>query len=330
LTNLFLVKIVLGMHRFPTISSGTAVTIGNYDGVHRGHSAVISGLKEQAASQGLPTVVVVFEPMPKEYFAPDAAPARLTNLYEKMQRLQEQGVDWLIIQRFDAAFSSLSAEAWIEELLVKGLNAKLAVVGDDFRFGKRRCGDYGLLERSGAQYGFEVRDTASYCLGEQRVSSTAIRDALAANQLASAVKMLGRPYSVSGRIVEGDKRGRQLSFPTANVSLKRRNVALHGVFSVTATWRRRNGETGSANGVANVGVRPTVDGSKESLEVHLLDFDSDPDDGELYGARMSVTFCQYLRGEKKFESLNQLQNAIANDVVKAKEYFALNLGKMRV
>jgi riboflavin kinase/FMN adenylyltransferase len=318
------------MHRFPTISSGTAVTIGNYDGVHRGHSAVISGLQEQAAGLGLPTVVVVFEPMPKEYFAPDEAPARLTNLYEKMQMLREQGVDWLVIQRFDAAFSSLSAESWIDELLVKGLNAKLAVVGDDFRFGKRRRGDYRLLEQAGAEHGFEVRDTASYCVGQQRVSSTAIRDALAANQLAKAVELLGRPYSVSGRIVEGDKRGRQLAFPTANVSLKRRHVALRGVFAVTATWRLRNGDTGSADGVANVGVRPTVGGSKESLEVHLLDLDSDPADGLLYGARMSVTFRQYLRGEQKFESLNQLRNAIANDVVKAKEYFALNLGKMRV
>lgn len=318
------------MHRFPTSLSGTAVTIGNYDGVHRGHSAVLAGLKEQASGLGLPTVVVVFEPMPKEYFAPDAAPARLTNLYEKMQMLRAQGVDWLVIQRFDAAFSALSAESWISELLVKGLNAKLVVVGDDFRFGNGRSGDYKLLEQAGAEFGFDVRDTASYCLGEQRVSSTAIRDALAANQLARAVEMLGRPYSVSGRIVEGDKRGRQLSFPTANVSLKRRHVALHGVFAVTASWRLRNGETGSAEGVANVGVRPTVDGSKESLEVHLLDFDSDPADGLLYGARMSVTFCQFLRGEEKFESLIQLQEAIANDVVKAKEYFALNLGKMRV
>lgn len=314
------------MHRFPAIESGTAVTIGNYDGVHRGHSAVIRGLKEQASESGLPTVAVVFEPMPKEYFAPDAAPARLTNLYEKMQMLREQGVDWLVIQRFDAEFSALSAESWIEDLLVKRLNAKLAVVGDDFRFGKGRVGDYALLEKSATECGFEVRDTASFCVCEQRVSSTAIREALAANQLGSAVEMLGRPYSVSGRIIEGDKRGRQLDFPTANVSLKRRHVALRGVFAVTATWRLRNGKTGFANGVANVGVRPTVDGSKESLEVHLLNFDSDPADGELYGARMAVTFCQYLRGEQKFESLEQLQSAIANDVVKAEEYFALNLG----
>lgn len=314
------------MHRFPTLASGTAVTIGNYDGVHRGHSAVLSGLKSQADSLGLPTVVVVFEPMPKEYFAPEAAPARLTNLYEKIQMLEEQGVDWLVIQRFDAKFSSLNAEAWIEDLLVSGLNAKLVVVGDDFRFGKQRAGDYALLDKVGGKSGFDVRDTASYCVDAQRVSSTAIRDALAANQLAKAVEMLGRPYSVSGRIIEGDKRGRQLAFPTANVSLKRRHVALRGVFTVTATWRRRNGELGAANGVANVGVRPTVDGTRESLEVHLLGFDSDPEDGELYGARMSVTFCHYLRGEKKFESLQQLQEAIANDVLKAKEYFALNLG----
>lgn len=318
------------MHRFPAIESGTAVTIGNYDGVHRGHVAVIKGLKKQADELGLPTVVVVFEPMPKEYFAPDDAPARLTNLHEKMELLRELGVDWLVIQRFDAAFSSLSAKAWIDNMLVNGLNAKLAVVGDDFRFGKARQGDYSLLQKAGEQFGFSVKDTASYCVDSQRVSSTAVRESLASNELDCAVEMLGRPCSVSGRIVQGDKRGRQLDFPTANVSLRRRNVALRGVFAVTATWRLRNGETGSANGVANVGVRPTVDGSKESLEVHLLDFDSNPEDGVLYGARMRVTFCQYLRGEEKFESLNQLQTAIANDVVKANEYFALNLGKMRV
>lgn len=289
-------------------------TIGSFDGVHLGHQAILRQLLAVARQHQLPAVVIIFEPQPHEFFSGDKAPARLMRLREKIQALLAAGVARVFCLQFNEQLRRLSAEEFIEQILLDGLGIKHLVVGDDFRFGCDRRGDFALLQTVGAARGFAVTDTCTLEIDGERVSSTRIRQLLEAGDFAGVEKLLGRPYSISGRIVYGQQLGRKLGVPTANVHLRRYRSPLHGVFTVTVTFA-----DGSVhNGVANVGVRPTVNGVKKPLlEVHLFDFAR-----TVYGAMISVAFHTKLRDEKKFNSLDELQAQLQTDITQAKQFFA--------
>jgi riboflavin kinase / FMN adenylyltransferase len=304
--------IVRGMSARPT--SPVALTIGNFDGVHRGHQALLKRLKYAANKRGLPACVMTFEPQPREFFAPDAAPARLTSLREKAELLSKFGIDRLHVFRFDRQFASLSPDDFITRVLCQGLQTRWLLVGDDFRFGVSRGGDLSLLQKRSGKCGFEVAAMETVTVGGLRVSSTAIRSALASGDLARAETLLGHSYSMSGRVVHGDKLGESLGFPTANLRIARNRPALSGIFAVQVSGLG----TKPVNGVASLGVRPTV--SKENkplLEVHLFDCAS-----RLYGVCLSVTFLHKLREEHEYPDLETLRSEIARDVENAKNYFS--------
>jgi riboflavin kinase/FMN adenylyltransferase len=295
-------------------ATGCVATIGNFDGVHLGHRAVIETLAEAGRRFGLPTCVVLFEPQPREYFAPEDAPPRLMRLREKLIRLAELPVDWVLLLRFNRALADLPAEDFINAILIEKLGVKYLVVGDDFRFGRNRRGDFSMLREFGRRSGFEVADTPSVLMDGERVSSTLIREALAAGDLDRAARLLGRPYSVSGRIVHGAKRGRTLGFPTANVLMRRKNTPVQGVFAVTMAGI---GEQ-PWPGVANVGIRPTLSGERTVLlETFLFDFS-----GDIYGRRVEVIFHRKLRDERRFAGLPELRAQIEQDVTAARDFFA--------
>ncbi|MFZ4699168.1 MAG: bifunctional riboflavin kinase/FAD synthetase [Candidatus Methylumidiphilus sp.] len=293
---------------------GCVATIGNFDGVHLGHRAVIEGLAAQGRRLGLPTVVILFEPQPREYFDPEQAPPRLSRFREKLTQLNRLPVDEVLALHFDRQLADCSPEEFIQTVLVEGLRVKYLVVGDDFRFGKNRRGNFALLQKTGASSGFDVADTGSVQEGGARVSSTLIRHALAGGNMADASSFLGRPYSIIGRVCQGAKLGRQLGFPTANIGLMRKKTPLQGVFAVTM-----HGVTERPlHGVANVGSRPTVDGRRKmQLETHLFDFD-----GDIYGHLVEVHFHQKLREERRFQDVTALREQIARDADQARAYFA--------
>lgn len=291
----------------------TVLTIGNFDGVHRGHQALLERLVGHARRLGLPAAVMTFEPHPREFFAPDSAPARLSALREKLALLKSAGVDRVYICRFDARIAALTAQEFIDRVLVQGLSVRHLIIGDDFRFGRGRGGDFALLQAQGAARGFAVEAMHTIDFEGERVSSSAVREALAAGEIEHAIRLLGRPYAIAGRVVHGDKRGRQLGFPTANVQLKRNRPPLLGVFAVRLLGA---GERTRA-GVANLGFRPTVgDSLRASLEVHLFDFDAD-----LYCAHVTVNFLHRLRGQIKFDGLDALKAQITRDASEARAYF---------
>ncbi len=292
---------------------GSVATIGTFDGVHLGHQAIIQQVNEQAQKLGLPSVAIIFEPQPHEFFAGDQAPARLMRFREKVTALLAAGIDRVLCLPFNTSLRSLSGTEFIDLVLVQGLGIRYLVVGDDFRFGCDRSGDYALLKAAGKTQGFEVRDTHTFEMDGERVSSTRVRAELEAGHFDSANRLLGAPYTISGRVVFGQQLGRELGAPTANVLLRRYRSPLSGVFAVRAHLN-----DGSAiNGVANVGVRPTVDGGgKPILEVHLFDFNQN-----IYGQTIAVEFCRKLRQEKKFDSLEQLKTQIQADIVEAKHFF---------
>lgn len=326
---------------------GCVASIGKFDGVHRGHLQIVRQLNAKARQYGVPSLVIVIEPHPEEFFAADVrdCPPRLSEASEKVALLQAAGADLVYLLRFDEALCHLSPEAYVSDILVQALNVKSLIIGNDFRFGHQRRGDYALLQRMGEQNGFSVVETESVMLGTQRISSTFIRECLAAADFDTVTQALGRPYSITGRVMKGRQLGRQLGFPTANLALNRRNIPLHGVYAcqcrltlpVTNNGKAESGAEGEAschahtatelkaenkevtvNGVANIGYRPTVEKQGEAmLEVHLLDFDQD-----IYEADMSVTFCHRIRSEQKFDSLEQLQTQIAHDIQAAKAWFA--------
>lgn len=311
-------QLIRGIHNIPLnenddCSAPCVLTIGNFDGVHLGHQRVISALVEKAKQLNVSPAVMVFEPQPRELFSPETAPARLTRLRDKYFLLKRLGVERLICVNFNKRFASLTAQTFIEQLLVKQLCVKYLIVGDDFRFGKGRVGDFNMLKRSGEALGFGVTDTASFKLQDCRISSTEIRNALMENDLANAERMLGRPYAIIGRVFHGDKRGRQLGFPTANVMLKRRVSPVTGVFAV-----KINTECGSYLGVANIGKRPTVAGLRTQLEVHIFDFNK-----LIYGQSIEVVLIQKIRDERKFDSLEDLTKQISQDSKDAKSIFAI-------
>jgi len=292
-----------------------AVTIGNFDGLHLGHQAMLTRLLHVARARDLPSCVLSFEPHPREFFAPAQAPARLSSLREKAEMLRGRGIDRLHVFRFNRAFSSLSADQFIEQVLVRTLQARYVLVGDDFRFGAKRAGDFSLLERAGQQFGFDAEFLPTVEVGGERSSSTAVRAALAAGELEHAARLLGRPYSISGRVVHGDKLGRDIGFPTANIQLKHNRPPLLGIFAVELYGL--NGQP--LPGVASLGVRPTVKGADAApvLEVHLFDFNAD-----IYNRRVRVDFLHKLRDEEKYPDLPSLVAQIGRDVDNAKRFLA--------
>jgi riboflavin kinase/FMN adenylyltransferase len=301
------------------------LTIGNFDGVHRGHCAMLERLVEKTRELKLPCSVLTFEPHPREFFAPASAPTRLTRLREKLELIAEAGIDRVHILRFDARLVALDAARFIEEVLLRGLGARWLLVGRDFRFGARRTGDFALLESAAARQGFGLEAMGDVLEDGQRISSSGVRAALAAGDLAGAARLLGRDYSMSGRVAHGEKLGRTLGFPTANIVL-RRSPPLAGIFAVEAEIEEMRdeemrGKTHTVlRGVASVGRRPTVkENAPPLLEVHLFDWH-----GDLYGRHLQVKFLRKLRQEEKYDGLDALRSAIKQDVAQAKDYFERN------
>lgn len=306
--------IIRGRPGLAKFSQATVATIGNFDGVHLGHQAVLHRLTQQAANLGLPSVVILFEPQPMEFFLADQAPARLTRLAEKLEGLRCAGVDYVCCLRFNQGFSLQSAADFIHHILLEGLRVKHLIVGDDFRFGHQRQGNFALLQAAGRQFGFAVEGTPTYYDGETRVSSTRVRQALVAGDFNLAQRLLGRPYAMVGRVIHGDKRGRSIGYPTLNIPVRRQRCPLHGVYAVQV---QANGTGPWWNGVANLGKRPTVGGSGMLLEVHLFDCN-----GDWYAQRVQVRFCSKLREEQKFVDFVALKVQIDADAKAARLFFA--------
>ena len=306
-------EFIRGWHNLKPQHRGCVATIGNFDGVHLGHQAVIGQLAEKAEELGLPTQVILFEPQPQEFFQPDAAVPRLTRLREKLQALRRYSVDRVLCLKFDAGFAAMEPEEFIQRLLVEGLKVRYLVVGDDFRFGRRRRGDFAMLAAAGRQHGFQVVNMHTVAIDDKRVSSTRLRTVLAAGDLAMAEKLLGRPYRMCGRVAHGDKLGRTLGFPTANIYLHRKVTPIRGIFAVEVFGLK--GEP--VAGAANIGTRPTVSGTRTLLEIHLLDFNEN-----IYGTYVHVNFLRKFRDEKRFDSLEELRQWIEKDVVNVRAFFS--------
>ncbi|MFM7481516.1 MAG: bifunctional riboflavin kinase/FAD synthetase [Candidatus Methylopumilus sp.] len=290
---------------FPS-SSNTSIglTIGNFDGIHIGHQALIEKLIAESKKRKLTPAVMTFEPHPKEFFTPENAPARLTTLREKLEFFLSYGIEKVFVCAFNQKFSNISSEQFMGQILKEQLKAKLLIVGDDFRFGAERKAGIEDLRKNA----FELFEIPEIDVNGKRVSSTRIREGLKEGRIEEVNQFLGRPYTISGKVVEGDKRGRQMGFPTANIHMKHLRPALTGVYAV---------KLGNRNGVANLGVRPTIAGiPKLLLEVHLLNFNED-----IYGQHVQVTFLEKIRDEMKFENINILIEQIKKDVVHATRYF---------
>jgi riboflavin kinase/FMN adenylyltransferase len=305
-------QLIRGFKQLEILEQGCVLTIGNFDGVHAGHNIVINQLAKKGQLLNLPVVVMVFEPQPLEFFLKDNAPVRLTRLREKIGHLEKLPVDNLLMVNFNQKFADLDPEYFIKEILVNRLKVKYLVIGDDFHFGKSRRGNFALLQKAGEQFNFHVIDTVSYLMEGNRVSSTQIRDALSQGDLLKAKQMLGRYYSICGKVIHGNKLGRKIGFPTANIQMLRKNTAIEGVFAVTMTGLNR----AETYGVANVGTRPTVNGgTRVVLETHLFDFNQD-----IYGKQVEVHFKYKIRSEMRFESLDDLKQQIQLDTAQAKTY----------
>jgi len=297
-------RLIRGIDRWQE-NTDSVVTIGNFDGVHLGHQAMLKQLVDAAKQHSMLSCVVSFEPLPHEYFANDVTPARLHGFRDRVQSIAALGIDRLLLLRFDQAQANESADDFISRILVNKLQARHVLVGDDFRFGHKRTGDFAKLQARAASNGFTAAQYETISIDGERVSSTRIRKHLAADELDWAAKLLGQSYSISGRVVHGEKVGRQLGFPTANIALGKHRPPLRGVFAVVV--HDQNTERSYA-AVANLGERPTVNGRRLLLEVHALNTDA-----ELYGHHLKVEFIEYIRSEVKFESLDELKNAISND-----------------
>jgi len=306
-------ELVRYLHNVKDHHQGCVLSIGNYDGVHLGHQAVIRQLKQCAVELGLPAVVMIFEPQPLEFFSPETAPARLTSLRDKLLWLKQQQVDRVVCLRFQDSLARLTAREFVEQLLVKRLDVRYLVVGDDFRFGRGRTGDFQGLQEFGREFGFTVVATETLNFDGTRVSSSRIRTLLAAGSMDAAAALLGRPYTISGRIIHGDKRGGTLGFPTANLPIERSKTPLLGVYAVRITGVAAGRYY---MGVVNIGTRPVFDGREVLLEVHILDFE-----GDIYGRHIQVEFLKFLRSEVKFGSVAELCTAIGQDIREAREFF---------
>ncbi|MDN3920121.1 bifunctional riboflavin kinase/FAD synthetase [Roseateles violae] len=332
-------QVFRGFHH-PGIAGACALTIGNFDGVHRGHQAMLALLKSEAQHRGLPSCVMSFEPHPRDFFArkmgkPELAPARIASLRDKLGELERCGIDQVVVLRFDEQLASLPAQDFIAEVLDRGLGAKYVLVGDDFRFGAKRQGDYASLDAAGRQRGFDVARMMSYEVHGERVSSSAVRAALAAGDMEGAAALLGRPYSISGHVVHGQKLGRRLNessegaadgFRTLNLRFPHDKPAAHGIFAV----RTHGLADDPLDGVASLGVRPTVeDAGRVLLEVHCLDWPAALGRDGAYGKLVRVELLHKLRDEARFEGLPALTAAIRRDADAARAYLATHASLRR-
>ena len=307
-------ELIRGRHNLRSRHRGCAVTIGAFDGIHLGHQAVLAHLNAEAASLGVPTTVVTFEPLPREYLSPVEAPPRITTLRDKWPLLEACEVDRVLCLPFNESLRQLSAREFVEQVFVEGLGVRYLAFGDDFRFGNRREGDLDYVRALAGEFGYAVAPTPTLEVDQERVSSTRIRAALAESDFEAASGLLGRPFEMAGRVQHGQKLGRQLDAPTANIALRRIRSPLQGVYAVNVS----GGGLHKAPGVANVGVKPTSGESLEAtLEVHVLD--GSPD---LYGERLTVQFWHKLRDEQKFPSLDALKAGIAADKANARAWLA--------
>lgn len=307
-----MMELIRGLANLLPRHRGCVLTIGNFDGVHLGHQALLRHTLQRSAELGVPSAVMSFDPTPLEYFCPQSAPRRVLSLREKLSLIAASGAERLLLLRFGAGLAEQSPEDFVETLLVGRLGVRAVVVGDDFRFGRQRAGDVEQLRELGQQHGFRVDMESAVEVDGLRCSSTAVRDALARPDLALAARLLGRPYSMLGRVRHGAKLGRRIGAPTANIRLLREPALRHGVYAVRAYSGRQHWD-----GVANLGVRPTVDGHHCQLEAHLF-----ADTGPLYGRELRVEFCRFLRAEQRFESIEALSAQIRQDVEAAQRYFA--------
>lgn len=289
------------------------LTIGNFDGVHRGHQALLHQVRLEAKRLALPVSVMTFEPHPREFFNPASAPPRITNLRDKLKNLAAYGADHVIVEHFNHRFANLSASQFIEDIVVNGLHTQFILVGDDFRFGAKRQGDFAFLQAAGQRYGFTAQTIKAVTENGSRISSSAIRTALASGDFAAATTLLGHPYSISGHVIHGRKLGRTLNYPTINFRIAHKRPALSGIFIVQV----HGVQTSPLPGIASLGLRPTVNNHDQPLlEVHLLDFGH-----SLYGKLLCVEFLHKLRDEEKYDSLEALTQQMQVDEVAARNYF---------
>lgn len=303
-------ELVRGLHNVDRAARGCVLTIGAFDGIHRGHQEMIRVLQAIAAEQRLPAALLSFEPTPREFFAKGTPPARLTRFREKFAALEQYGVERFVCLRFDAALRSMSADEFIGTVLVDALGVRHVVVGHDFRFGRNMAGDVAMLRSAGPAAGFAVTEVPPFEIDGERVSSSLIRAALDAGDMVRAARLLGRPYRMTGKVVEGAKLGRGLGFPTANLRPQRRATPLAGVFAI----RVSGGGLQNAAGVASLGTRPAVDGKELLLEAHVFDFD-----GDLYRQVLHVDFIARLRDELGFHDLDRLVEQMKKDAARARE-----------
>lgn len=322
-------KVFRGFHH-PGVASACALTIGNFDGVHRGHQAMLALLRGEAAQRGIPSCVLTFEPHPRDYFAekfqkPELAPARVGTLRDKLEDLAQCGVDQTIVLPFDERIANQSPEAFIQEVLLQGLGVKYVLVGDDFRFGKQRTGDYALLDAAGDTHGFDVARMNSYEVHKLRVSSSAVREALGQGRMQDAARLLGRPYTISGHVVHGRKLGRTLGFKTLNLRFRHWKPAASGIFVVLVHGLSHK----PLQGVANLGVRPSLDprdvnGGRVLLETHCLDWSATLGAEGAYGKIIRVELLHKLHNELKYDSLDTLTQGIRQDCDDARTWFIEN------
>jgi riboflavin kinase/FMN adenylyltransferase len=298
------------IEKLPQIE-GSVVTIGNFDGIHLGHQKIIAQLKEHAEKLKVPSVVISFNPTPQNFFGADHAV--LSSYEEKDFFLSSLGINYHLVINFNKEFSNINAQTFIEEFLLRKLNIKLCLVGDDFRFGKNRVGDFSLLQENGVKHGFAVEETATIEHNQIRISSTRIRECLQQNNLEETKKLLGRSYSISGKIVRGQQRGRTINFPTINILSNRSKSPVSGVFAVKV---KLSGQT--YFGICNAGHKPTVNGREFLFETHIFDFEKD-----VYEQFAEIAFLKHVRPEKKFNSFEELKNQIEKDVIVAKKFFKL-------
>lgn len=305
-------EIIRDLHNLRPRHRGCVATIGNFDGVHLGHQQVLGQLATQAGIYGVPTLVVTFEPHPQEYFFPQQAPPRLTGFREKIEMLRRYSVDRVLCLRFNAQTAQLTAEHFIKHILVAGLGVRYLVIGDDFRFGYKQGGDFAMLQRAGVAFGFPVVTLHTFRIDNHRVSSTRVREVLSYGDLDTAEKLLGRAYRMAGRVIHGNKLGRVIGFPTANLFFHGRNLPISGVYAVEVF-----GILGEPlPGIANVGRRPTIGGNYPLLEIHLFDFNRD-----IYGKHLEVDFLNKIRNEQTFSSIDALKQQIYYDIEQAKKFF---------
>lgn len=306
-------KFIRGLHNLRPAVQGVVATIGTFDGIHLGHQAIMAQVRQKAMDYGLPSMAMIFEPHPMEFFSQEQAPARLMRLHEKLEAIYAEGIERIFCLQFNRRFRQLSAGEFISRVLIEGIGVRCLVVGDDFHFGCDRRGDSQMLKAAGLEHGFEVIDTATVVRSGRRVSSTWVREELEAGNFPAAQALLGKPFRISGRVVHGQRLGRTLGVPTANVHLHRYRAPLSGVFVVEVL----RGDGTRLPAVANVGVRPTVgDLIKPILEVHVLDWH-----GDLYGQRITVEFIASIREERQFSNVETLLTQIRADIEYARHFF---------